>query len=102
MWPGTLVEIWQVLFLCAKADMVIIMQAANTGLTGGASPDGDFYDRLVVIVNTTRIDRIYPAEHNVGHVYHADATLSDFYRELDPGNIFKPGIGKTSRRSNWA
>lgn len=43
----------------------------------------------------------YPAEHNVGHVYAADAELRDFYRELDPANGFNPGIGRTSRRKGW-
>ena len=43
----------------------------------------------------------YPAEHNVGHQYHASPTLAAFYRQQDPQNRFNPGIGKTSRRKNW-
>ncbi len=42
-----------------------------------------------------------PAEHNVGHVYKAKAALADFYRTLDPANMLNPGIGKTSRATNW-
>ena len=42
--PGTLVEIWKVLQACSKANVAIIMQAANTGLTGGSTPDGNDYD----------------------------------------------------------
>ncbi|MFW5431357.1 MAG: D-lactate dehydrogenase [Methylophilaceae bacterium] len=56
--PGTLVEIWKVLQACASEDVAIIMQAANTGLTGGSTPDGNDYDRPIVIVNTMRIDQI--------------------------------------------
>jgi D-lactate dehydrogenase len=56
--PGTLIEIWQVLQVCAKANVAIIMQAANTGLTGGSTPDGNDYDRPIVIVNTMRINQI--------------------------------------------
>jgi D-lactate dehydrogenase (quinone) len=56
--PGTLLEQWRVLEACVKADVIVIMQAANTGLTGGSSPDGEGYDRPIVIVNTLRIDRI--------------------------------------------
>ena len=56
--PGSLVEIWQVLQSCVEADVAIIMQAANTGLTGGSTPDGDNCDRPIVIVNTMRIDQI--------------------------------------------
>lgn len=40
----------------------------------------------------------YPAEHNVGHLYRAEDSLSEFYAELDPTNTFNPGIGKTSKR----
>ena len=43
----------------------------------------------------------YPAEHNVGHEYHANETLQGFYRSLDPTNSFNAGIGKTSKRKNW-
>ena len=56
--PGNLVEVWQVLHACLKADVIIIMQAANTGLTGGSTPDGNDYDRPIVIVSTMRIDQI--------------------------------------------
>ncbi|MFD0849312.1 D-lactate dehydrogenase [Sphingosinicella xenopeptidilytica] len=44
----------------------------------------------------------YPAEHNVGHLYAAKPALARFYRELDPGNRFNPGIGKTSAWADWA
>ena len=44
----------------------------------------------------------YPAEHNVGHLYHAKPTLKKFYQQLDPTNSFNPGIGKTSKRKYWA
>ena len=47
--PATLVEIWKVLKLCVEADVAVIMQAANTGLTGGSTPDGKDYDRPLVI-----------------------------------------------------
>jgi D-lactate dehydrogenase len=43
----------------------------------------------------------YPAEHNVGHLYEAKASLRQFYEELDPTNSFNPGIGKTSRLFKW-
>ena len=31
---GTLLEIWKILKICVKADVIVIMQGANTGLTG--------------------------------------------------------------------
>ena len=39
----------------------------------------------------------YPAEHNVGHLYEAESSLQQFYRELDPTNTFNPGIGKMEK-----
>ena len=44
----------------------------------------------------------YPAEHNVGHLYHAKPTLKEFYQQLDPTNSFNPGICKTLKRKYWS
>ncbi|TCM20792.1 D-lactate dehydrogenase [Novosphingobium sp. PhB165] len=55
--PGSLVEQWRVLRACVDAGVIVIAQAANTGLTGGSTPDGD-YDRPVVIVSMRRLDGI--------------------------------------------
>jgi D-lactate dehydrogenase (quinone) len=43
----------------------------------------------------------YPAEHNVGHLYPAEADLRDFYQQCDPLNSFNPGIGKTSKLKHY-
>ncbi|MDF7776103.1 D-lactate dehydrogenase [Sphingomonas sp. AOB5] len=53
--PGTLVELWQVLEVCVRADVAIIAQAANTGLTGGSTPAPEGYDRPVVIIAMMRL-----------------------------------------------
>lgn len=39
----------------------------------------------------------YPAEHNVGHLYHAEEGLAEFYRRIDPTNTFNPGVGKLEK-----
>lgn len=57
--PGSLVEMWRVLNACAQAGKIVLMQAANTGLTGGSTPHGDTYDRDIVIISTLRIARIH-------------------------------------------
>ena len=57
--PGTLLEIWKVLNVCNDSNLIIIMQAANTGLTGGSTPYGEDYDRDIVIINTMRINDIH-------------------------------------------
>jgi D-lactate dehydrogenase len=55
--PGTLLEQWKVLQACVAADKIVIMQAANTGLTEGSTPRGT-YDRDVVLINTRRMDKL--------------------------------------------
>lgn len=52
--PGSLVEMWRVLRAAMRGKAVIIVQAANTGLTGGSSPAAEI-GRPVVIVNTLRL-----------------------------------------------
>ena len=41
--PGTLLELWNALQATVAAGRIVLMQAANTGLTGGSTPDGDAY-----------------------------------------------------------
>ncbi len=54
VFPGTLLELWRVLNACVDADKIILMQAANTGLTEGSTPNGNDYDREIVIISTLR------------------------------------------------
>lgn len=56
--PGSLVEQWRVLKAVTAARKIVIMQAANTGLTGGSTPDGNEYDRGIVLINTMRVTGI--------------------------------------------
>ena len=43
---------------CVAHGKIVIMQAANTGLTGGSTPDGDDYDHEIVIISTMRMKKI--------------------------------------------
>jgi len=56
--PGNLTEFWAILKACVAADVIVIAQAATTGLTGGSTPDGNDYDRDIVIINAMRISGI--------------------------------------------
>ncbi len=58
VFPRDLVEFWKVIQTCVNFNRIIIVQAANTGLTGGSTPYGDDYDREVVIVNTRKLDQL--------------------------------------------
>ena len=82
--PGTLVEIWRVLKLCVEADVAVIMQAANTGLTGGSTPDGKDYDRPLVIISTMRIDDIQLVDNGKQIVGLAGSTLFGLEETLTP------------------
>ncbi len=55
--PNNLVELWRVAKCCVDHDVIMIVQAANTGLTGGSTPFGD-YDRDVVIISTVKMNDI--------------------------------------------
>jgi D-lactate dehydrogenase (quinone) len=82
--PGSLVEQWRVLKACAAADKIVIVQASNTGLTGGSTPDGDDYDRDVVIVSTTRLARIRLIDQGHQVICLPGATLFQLEKALKP------------------
>jgi len=81
--PGSLVEQWRVLNACLNAGAVVIFQAANTGLTGGSTPFGD-YDRPVVLVNTLRIDAIHLVDGGRQVICLSGSTLYALERKLKP------------------
>jgi len=82
--PGSLVEMWRVLNACARASKIVLMQAANTGLTGGSTPDGDTYDRDIVIVSTMRIAKIHLIRNGEQVVCLPGATLYQLEDMLNP------------------
>ncbi|MDO4642046.1 MAG: D-lactate dehydrogenase [Neisseria sp.] len=82
--PGTLLEQWKILKACVAADVIVLTQAANTGLTGGSTPDGNDYDRDIVIVNTMRMDIIQPINHNEQVVCLPGSTLNQLELMLKP------------------
>ncbi|PYE39849.1 D-lactate dehydrogenase [Psychrobacter fozii] len=56
--PDSLVVLWRVINLCVAADTIIIAQAANTGLTGGSTPYGE-YDRPLVVISMQSLSGIH-------------------------------------------
>jgi len=82
--PGTLLEQWQVLEAAVAADCIVIMQAANTGLTGGSTPDGDNYERDIVLISTRRLDGVQLVNQGEQVVCLPGATLDRLERELAP------------------
>ena len=81
--PGTLVEMWRALKACVRCDVVVILQAANTGLTGGSTPYGD-YDRPVIVLSTLRLDGVRVIRGGQQVVCLAGATLDELERAIRP------------------
>ena len=82
--PGTLLELWNILQLCVKMDSVVIMQAANTGLTGGSTPYGNDYDRSILIINTMRLSDIHIIDNGNQIIGFSGSTLFNLEDKLIP------------------
>ena len=82
--PATLLEQWRVLQACVEAGVIVISQAANTGLTGGSTPSGNDYDRDIVIINTMRNDGIQLINNNEQAVCLPGSTLNKLELLLKP------------------
>lgn len=81
--PATLLEQWQVLQTCVAADKIVIMQAANTGLTECSTPKGT-YDRDVVLINTRRMDGIQLIKDGKQVISFPGSTLFQLEKLLAP------------------
>ncbi|MHC1481341.1 D-lactate dehydrogenase [Frateuria aurantia] len=82
--PGSLVEQWRVLKACIEAGVIVIAQASNTGLTGGSTPDGDDYDRDIVIISTLRMKTIHLIDGGSQVICLPGATLDQLEQALRP------------------
>ncbi|MEM9370059.1 MAG: D-lactate dehydrogenase [Pseudomonadota bacterium] len=94
--PGTLLEQWEVFNACVSADKIVIMQAANTGLTEGSTPSGT-YDREAVVISTSRMDQIQVLRRGNQIISFPGATLYKLERLLAPlGRLPHSVIGSSS------
>lgn len=82
--PGSLLEQWRILQAAVAADRIVIMQAANTGLTGGSTPDGSDYDREIVLISTLRITGVQLINDGQQVVCLPGATLDRLEQALAP------------------
>ena len=81
--PDSLVALWRVINLCAAADAIIIAQAANTGLTGGSTPYGE-YDRAVVVISMQRLGGVHLLNDAAELVALPAASLQQLESQLAP------------------
>ena len=84
VFPGTLLELWRVLNACVQHDKIILMQAANTGLTEGSTPNGNDYDREIVIISTLRLDKLHLLDKGKQVLAYPGTTLSQLEKALKP------------------
>lgn len=84
VFPTKLIHQWEIIKACVAADKIIIMQAANTGLTEGSTPSGNDYDREIVIVNTTRMVNIHLIKEGKQILSFPGATLHSLEKLLRP------------------
>lgn len=84
VFPGSLLELWKVFKACVEADKIILMQAANTGLTEGSTPSGDNYDRDIVIISTLRMDKIQVLQSTNQVIAFPGSTLWHLEKVLKP------------------
>ena len=81
--PNSLVALWRVINICAAADAIIIAQAANTGLTGGSTPNGD-YDRPLVVISMQSLGGVHLLNDAAELVALPAATLQQLESILAP------------------
>lgn len=86
VFPQTLLQQWQLLKACIAADKIVIMQAANTGLTEGSTPSGDDYDRDIVIFSTLKLDQIHLLDGGHQVIGFPGSTLYKLEKILKPYN----------------
>jgi len=84
VFPGTLLDLWRVLAACVEADKIILMQAANTGLTEGSTPNGNDYDRDIVIISTLRLDKLHVLDKGEQVLAYPSTPLYSLEKALKP------------------
>lgn len=83
--PKTLLELWRVAQVCVDHDVIMVMQAANTGLTGGSTPYGQ-YDRDVVLISTVKLKGIQVLDEGKQVLAFPGSCLFELEEELKPYN----------------
>ncbi len=86
VFPNSLLQEWRLIEACVKAECIIIMQAAKTGLTEGSSPSGNDYDRDVIIINTLKINHIHLIDDARQAVSLSGASLHNLEEKLKKVN----------------
>lgn len=86
VFPTRLLQQWQVLQACVAAGKAVVLQAANTGLTEGSTPNGGpgDYGRDVVVISTLLMNTMRVIGEGRQVVCFPGATLHGLERLLKP------------------
>lgn len=77
--PASTAQVVEVVRACAEAGIAVVPQGGNTGLVGGAVPEG-----RTIVLSTTRMDAVGPVDVPFGRVMvEAGATLSAVQQAAD-------------------
>jgi len=82
--PNTLLELWKILEACVKHDVIMIIQASNTGVTGGSTPDSNNYDRDVLVISTRRLKGFQLIQEESQVIAFPGTTLTELENALKP------------------
>ena len=82
--PLTLQALWKPLQVCVAHAAIVLMQASNTGVTGGSTPDGSDYDRDVIIISTRRLKGVQVIDDNRQVIAFPGTTLTELEQTLQP------------------
>ena len=82
--PKTLIELWQILKICVAHDLIILMQASNTGVTGGSTPNENNYDRDIVVVSTRHLKGLQLIQNAQQVLAFPGTTLTELENALKP------------------
>ena len=82
--PLPLQALWKTLQVCVAHDAIVLMQASNTGVTGGSTPDGSDYDRDVIIISTRRLKGVQVIDDNRQVIAFPGTTLTELEQTLQP------------------
>ncbi len=82
LFPQSIIDLWESIKICVEHNVIIVMQAANTGLTEGSTPSGSDYDRPVIVINTLAIDDLFLVNDGEQVVSLPGATLHKLEEKL--------------------
>lgn len=82
--PLTLQALWKTLQVCVAHDVIVLMQASNTGVTGGSTPDGSGYDRDLVIISTRQLKGVQVIDDSRQAIAFPGTTLTELEQTLQP------------------